>query len=163
MGTSVIVTPLRLEHIGEVRRLMELGEPYLHPRTLSDYWLYATLFSSTCPLAIDDDGTVIGAVMAFRSQDDPADVYVQDVIAHPRHRRRGVTRALLRSVRSQARSWGCRRLYLTSEPDNEAAHAAWESLGFVNVAGDHHINGVSVVTDFKGPGRSRAVYESPLS
>lgn len=159
----MIVTPLRLEQIGEVQRLMELGGPYLHARTLSDYWLYATLFSTTCPLAIDDDGTVIGAVMAFRSQDDPADVYVQDVIAHPQHRRRGITRSLLESVRSQAQAWGCRRLYLTSEPDNEAAHAAWASLGFVNVAGDHQINGVSVVTDFKGPGRSRAVYELPLS
>ena len=90
-------------------------------------------------------------------------VYVQDVIAHPRHRRRGVTRALLQSVRSQAKAWGCRRLHLTSEPDNEAAHAAWSALGFVNVVGDHQINGVSVVTDFKGPGRNRAVYELPLS
>ncbi|WP_344074858.1 GNAT family N-acetyltransferase [Nocardiopsis metallicus] len=74
-----------------------------------------------------------------------------------------MTRVLLQSVRSQAKLWGCRRLYLISEPDNEAAHAAWAALGFVNVAGDHQINGVSVVTDFKGPGRSRAVYELPLS
>ena len=158
----MIVTPFRLEHVSEVQRLMELGGPHLHARTLSDYWLYATLFSSTCPLAIDDDGTVIGAVVAFRSQDDPADVYVQDVVVHPRHRRKGVTRALLRSVRCQAEEWGCRRLYLTSEPDNEAAHATWPALGFLNVPGDQEVNGVLVRTDFKGPGRGRAVYELRL-
>ena len=157
------VIPLRLERIGEVQELMDLGGPHLQARTLSDYWLYATLFSSTCPLAIDDDGTVIGAVMAFRSQDEPSDVYIQDVIAHPRHRRRGITRELLRSVRSQAEVWGCRRLYLTSEPGNEVAHASWAALGFVNVSGDREVDGVSVITDFKGRGRSRAVYELLLS
>lgn len=32
----MIVTPLRLEHIGEVQRLTELGGPYLQARALSD-------------------------------------------------------------------------------------------------------------------------------
>lgn len=158
----MIVTPLRPERIGEVLHLMELGEPYISARILSDYWLYATLFSSTCPIAVADDTTVVGAVIAFRSQDDPADVYVQDVMTHPQHRRRGIMRALLQSVRSQAEAWGCQRLYLTSEPDNEAAHASWTALGFVNVPGDHEINGVSVISDFKGPGRDRAVYQLTL-
>lgn len=156
------VTPLPPERIGEVLRLMELGEPYISARTLSDYWLYATLFSSTCPIAIDDDNTIAGVAIAFRSQDDPADIYVQDVMTHPDHRRRGITRALLQSVRSQAEKWGCQRLYLTSDPENQAAHASWTALGFANVPGDHAINGVSVVTDFKGPGRSRAVYQLTL-
>ncbi|MCY9786966.1 GNAT family N-acetyltransferase [Nocardiopsis sp. EMB25] len=158
----MIVTPLHPERIGEVLHLMELGEPYISARTLSDYWLYATLFSSTCPIAVADDGTIAGAVMAFRSQDDPADVYVQDVMTHPRHRRQGITRALLNSVRSQAEVWGCRRLYLTSEPDNDVAHASWTALGFVNVPGDREVNGVSVISDFKGPGRHRAVYQLSL-
>lgn len=157
------LTPLQPEHVSEVQQLMQLGEPYISARTLSDYWLYATLFSSTCPIALTDNNTIVGAVIAFRSQDHPADVYVQDVMTHPRYRHRGVARALLCSVRSQAEKWGCGRLYLTSEPDNEAARASWTALGFVNVIGDHHINGVSIITDFKGPGRDRAVYELPLT
>ncbi|WP_067470533.1 GNAT family N-acetyltransferase [Nocardia amamiensis] len=159
----MIVTPLQPEQISEVRELMGLGEPFISARTLSDYWLYAKLFSSTCPIAIGEDSTITGAVIAFRSQNDPADVYVQDVMTHPRHRQRGIAGALLRSVRSQAEKWDCERLYLTSEPDNYAAHASWAALGFVNVPGDHEINGISVVTDFKGPGRSRAVYELSLT
>ncbi|MDR7172852.1 GNAT superfamily N-acetyltransferase [Nocardia kruczakiae] len=153
------VTPLSVEYINEVHDLMELGEPCIRARGLSDYWLYAELFSSTCPIMIDKNNTPTGAVIAFRSQDNPAEVYIQDVMIHPDHRQQGIARTLLNSVHTQAEKWGCERIYLTSEPENKAAHATWTNLGYVNVPGDHEIDGVSVTTDYKGPGRSRAVYE----
>ena len=157
----MIVTTLNQALIPGVRDLMGLGHPYISVRTYSDYWLYANLFSSSCPVAIID-GDVAGAVIAFRSQDDPDDVYIQDVVTHPRHRRGGVARSLLSPVREVAAGWGCRRLYLTSEPDNTAAHATWRSLGFVNVPGDRVVDGVFVTADFKGPGKDRAVYQLDL-
>ncbi|MBF6278711.1 MULTISPECIES: GNAT family N-acetyltransferase [Nocardia] len=153
------VSPLSIEYINKVHDLMELGEPFIRARGLSDYWLYAELFSSTCPVMIDENNALTGAVIAFRSQDNPAEVYIQDVMIHPDHRQQGIARALLNSVRTQAEKWGCERIYLTSEPENRAAHATWITLGYVNVPGDHEIGGVSVTTDYKGPGRSRAVYE----
>ncbi|MEC3915532.1 GNAT family N-acetyltransferase [Nocardia sp. CDC160] len=155
----MIVTPLQTDHIDDVIQLMQLGKPSISARTRSDYWLYASLFSSTCPLAIGEGDAIAGAIIAFRSQDDPADVYVQDVMIHPDYRRQGIARALLNSVQSRAEKWSCQRIYLTSEPENHTAHSAWTNLGFVNVPGDHEIEGISVITDFKGPGRSRAVYE----
>lgn len=156
------VTSLSVEYINEVHDLMELGEPFIRARGLSDYWLYAELFSSTCPIMIDENNTLTGVVLAFRSQDNPAEVYIQDVMIHPDHRQQGIARALLSSVHTQAEKWGCKRIYLTSEPENQAAHATWTTLGYVNVPGDHEIDGVSVITDYKGPGRSRAVYEFSL-
>ncbi|MFI7218864.1 GNAT family N-acetyltransferase [Micromonospora maritima] len=158
----MIVSPLRPDLISEVERLMALGEPFVRPRTSSDYWLYARLFSSTCPVALEG-GTLAGAVIAFRSQDDPTDVYVQDVMVHPDYRRRGVARLLLDSVRTRAVGWGCHRLYLTSEPENRPAHRTWLTLGFRNAPGDRHVDGVQVLADFKGPGKDRAVYELPVS
>jgi GNAT superfamily N-acetyltransferase len=154
----MIVTTLSVDLITQVQRLMELGSPYIRVRTESDYWLYASLFSSTCPVALVD-GQVAGAIIAFRSQDNPHDIYVQDVMTRPEHRKRGIARALVAHVHDRAKAWGCDRIYLTSEPDNVAARAAWESLGFHNVAGDHAIDGVSVIKDFKGPGKDRAVYQ----
>ena len=59
----------------------------------------------------------------------------------------------------QATAWGCERLYLTSEPDNSAAHGTWLSLGFIKIPGDRSIDGVSVISNYKGPGKDRAVYE----
>lgn len=153
--------PLSVARIGGVIDLIDTGTPYVVPRTWSDYWVYATLFSTTCPLAVID-GQVAGAVIAFRSQNDPGEIYLQDVITHPDHRRRGITRALVGAVADRGIQWGCRRLYMTSEPDNTAAHAAWTALGFTNVRGDFVVGGVSVITDYKGPGKTRAVYERSL-
>ncbi len=155
------ITALNSQLIDRVEQLMRLGGPYVRARTSSDYWLYATLFASTCPVALDGD-RVIGAIVAMRSQDEPHEIYVQDVITHPDHRRHGVANALFNWVIDRAATFGCRRLYLTSEPDNEAAARTWERLGFVNVVGDKMVNGVHVVSDFKGPGKHRAVYELPL-
>lgn len=159
---SIAISPLAVPMIDDVIRLMNQGEPFVRARTASDYWAYATLFSSTCRVA-RIDGDLVGAVMAFRSQDDPSEVYVQDVMVHPEHRRQGLTTALLDSVVGRARAWGCTRLWLTSEPDNQAADAAWRSLGWTNVPGDREVDGVQVISDFKGPGKDRAVYELLLS
>ncbi|NIJ09835.1 GNAT superfamily N-acetyltransferase [Saccharomonospora amisosensis] len=103
------IVPLRQDDIPAILELMEKGAPYVRPRTTSDYWLYANLFSSTCPIATYGN-QFMGAVIAFRSQDRPDDVYIQDVITHPDHRRTGVATALLSSVRDRAQRasslWG---------------------------------------------------------
>ncbi|MEV0712739.1 GNAT family N-acetyltransferase [Nocardia aurea] len=159
---QLTIEPLHQQMIPDVIALMELGEPFITARTYSDYWLYATLFSSTCPVAIID-GQVVGTVIAFRSQDDPSEVYVQDVMTHPDHRRRGITRRLMARVLERAREMGCGRIFLTSEPHNQAAHRAWVALGFGSVSGDRTVDGVPVITDFKGPGKTRAVYELTIA
>ena len=99
----------------------------------------------------------------MRSQDNPNDVYVQDVAVHPHHRRRGIATKLLGVVIARARRWGARRLCLTSEPDNTAADATWRRLGFTNLPGDTTIGDVQVISDHKGPGKHRAVYQLDLS
>ncbi len=153
----MIVAALRQDLIAQVEDLMGRCAPYIRVRSYSDYWLYARLFSSTCPVALVAD-RVVGAVIAFRSQDDPDDVYVQDVATHPEHRKRGVAKTLLATVRETAADWGCTNLWLTSEPGNTAAHAAWRSMGFVNLPGDREVAGISIMTNLKGPGRDRALY-----
>lgn len=156
------ITSLTVAMTDDIIGLMALGEPYIRPRTSSDYWAYATLFSTTCPVATID-GQLAGAIIGFRSQDVPEDVYLQDVMVHPDFRRRGVANALVRSVHAVAQAWGCHRLYLTSEPDNADADSTWRKLGFVNAPGDYVLENVQVIRDFKGPGKDRAVYELNLT
>ncbi|ASU79142.1 N-acetyltransferase [Actinopolyspora erythraea] len=155
------IRPIHQDDIPAVLELMELGAPYVRARTSSDYWLYANLFSTTCPVA-DDNGQLLGAIIAFRSQDHPENLYIQDVITDPDHRRQGISTALLQAVRDTGRRFGCQRLYLTSEPDNTAAHDTWTHMGFVNIPGDHTVNGVEIISDYKGAGKHRAVYELRL-
>ncbi|MGW0891102.1 GNAT family N-acetyltransferase [Saccharopolyspora sp. NPDC002578] len=68
-------------------------------------------------------------MIAFRSQDRPGGLYLLDVTTDPDLRRRGVSAALLRAVQEASSEFGCRRLYLTSEPENIAAHRTWTRLG----------------------------------
>lgn len=156
------IVALNQDLVPAVMELMKLGEPYIRVRTQSDYWLYAHLFASTCPVAMTDNGEIIGSLIAFRSQDHPEDVYIQDLVTHPGHRRQGVAKALLDHLSARAARWGCARLSLTSEPDNEIAHATWTSLGFRNIPGDRTENEIHVISGFKGPGKDRAVYERPV-
>lgn len=152
---------LSVPRIPGLIELMRTGAPYISVRSQSDYWAYATLFSSTCPLAVLDE-VVAAAVVAFRSQDEPNDIYVQDVVVHPEHRGKGLAAQLLDTVRDYGIMQGCRRIYLTSEPGNISAHRAWIRYGFVNLPGHREENGIEVTRDFKGPGKDRAVYELNL-
>jgi ribosomal protein S18 acetylase RimI-like enzyme len=158
---TTLVTPLSLALIEPVEQLMKRGEPFVRARTASDYWLYAQLFSSSCPVVLID-GIVTGAAIAFRSQDQPDDVYIQDVMTAPERRGRGIARTLLTHIHDQAARWGAKRVYLTSEPDNIAAQNAWAKAGYVNRPGDFSVDGIQVVRDFKGPGKHRAVYDHYL-
>ncbi|WP_437436744.1 GNAT family N-acetyltransferase [Salinispora arenicola] len=75
-------------------------------------------------------------------------------MTHPNHRRTGITRALVEEVRRQGSLWGCQRLFLTSEPDNHAAHRAWLALGFNNVPGDTTSRACPCSTTTRGQGNT---------
>lgn len=96
-----------------------------------------------------DNDEVVGVVIAFHGQDEPDDVYVQGVVSHPNHRRRA----------SPVRCWtpcaGRRSrgsaTVSTSPPSPTNSRA--------NIPGDRTINGVPVISNYKGPDTDHAVYE----
>jgi ribosomal protein S18 acetylase RimI-like enzyme len=156
------LTTLSKEHIPALTQLMEQGEPYVRVRGESDYWLYSELFADTCPIMIED-GQVIGAVLAFHSQVNSFETYIQDVMIHPDHRRKGIASKLITVLADQARDAGRTRIYLTSEPDNTAAHETWTRLGFKNRPGTRKDGAIEIIENFKGIGKDRAVYDLALS
>jgi GNAT superfamily N-acetyltransferase len=155
------VVPMRAVPVSRIIEIAHDGTPFVRPRGESDYWLYGRLFSSTCAAAIHGD-VAVGFIVAFRSQDEPDNVYIQDVAVLNGLRGRGHGRSLVEHVAATSRSWGVRRLWLTSEAENKDAHRAWLSMGFVNSRADYQVDGVWVTTGLKGPGRDRAVYERLL-
>lgn len=154
----MIITTLNQALIDDVEQLMRLGSPFIRARSQSDYWLYASLFSSTCPVALIDE-RLTGAVIAFRSQENPKEVYVQDVMVHPDYRKKGIAKRLMNRIQAKATEWKCVRIWLSSEVENTVSQALWSSIGFQNQAGDKVIDGISVITNFKGKGKDRAIYE----
>lgn len=148
-----------------VSRLIDIAEecvPFVRPRTESDYWLYGRLFSGTCR-AVVDEGIVAGFVVAFRGQDDPFEIYIQDVAVSSASRRRGHARRLVEDVVRTGRRLGTTRVWLTSEPENAVARATWTAMGFANPPADRLTDGVWVTDNLKGPGKDRAVFEIRLS
>ncbi|WP_433294362.1 GNAT family N-acetyltransferase [Actinoplanes sp. CA-030573] len=80
-------------------------------------------------------------------------------VVHAERRQQGFAPALLDAVRLRGGQWGCRRLYLPSGPNNEAALRTWTALRFSNLAGDYTIGGIAVTRAFMGSGRDGAVFE----
>jgi ribosomal protein S18 acetylase RimI-like enzyme len=105
------------------------------------------------------DETAVAFIVAFRGQDDPDELYIQDVAVGRGFRQQGYGRLLVEDVITTAKSWGIGRAWLTSEAENTAARDAWRRMGFVNLPADRQINGIWVTPGLKGPGRDRTVFE----
>jgi ribosomal protein S18 acetylase RimI-like enzyme len=93
-----------------------------------------------CPIlvAIDADGTVVGAVTYVPDSDNPmsevervGEAGLRMLAVDPVAQGRGVGRALTVACVERARSEGRTGLALLTEPDNDAAHRLYLSLGFV--------------------------------
>ncbi len=75
-------------------------------------------------------GMAFGRVDAISSISDERALEVSNVIVVPAYRRRGVARALLRSLGAFAREHGANRLALKTYARNDEAMKFWESVGF---------------------------------
>lgn len=61
-------------------------------------------------------------------------------------RQQGIARTWLHSVHTRSESCCCTVICLTLKPENQAAQSTWIALGYVNIPGDHQIDGISVIT-----------------
>ncbi len=84
---STTVEPITVDDIEHLVQLFDSAGPYVSARTLSDYWLYARLFSTTC-LCVRDGQAPVAALIAFRDQTPGRnEIYIQDVAVDAEHRR----------------------------------------------------------------------------
>lgn len=143
------VAAVREVAVGEVARALRHGLPWLPEGT--DYWLWHECFGDTSFIA-RDDGATIGGVLACVNQSRPQDLYVDQVAVDPAWRGRGVTKMLLDAVEAAARTRGCRRIWLCTDPLNPAVRA-WPPLGFTSLG---------LRRDFKGAGKDREIFEKRL-
>jgi ribosomal protein S18 acetylase RimI-like enzyme len=88
------------------------------------------------------DGMPIGAgilktseaVMPIGQEVQPLAWAISDMITHPRHRRQGVARALLRRMEGDAYRNGGRVLYLYTDAGNAGAIELYRTTGFERLA-----------------------------
>jgi len=104
----------------------------------------------------------VGVLIAYHDQTSPSNIYIQDILVDTNARSQGVAQQLLQALEKAAQTAGRRRLWLTSEPDNNAV-SVWGKLGFDNPPADYELEGVRMTRDLKGPGKDRAVFEKLLT
>jgi GNAT superfamily N-acetyltransferase len=56
--------------------------------------------------------------------------WLEDMVVHPKKRRRGIGKRLLEEAMSGAEAAGCSRITLLTDADNEAGMVFYEQLGF---------------------------------
>ena len=153
------VRSLTKSDIPAVLELANKAGPYIRLRGGSDYWLYATLFSDTC-LCACEDGEIAGFLCAFQGQSGAEEeLYVQDLAVAPAHRNAGIGSALLKELLERAKRLCVSRVWLTSEPGNDAAMRLWAKFGFTNPEADYRVDGLWITADLKGRGADRAIFQ----
>lgn len=83
-----------------------------------------------------DSGTVVGFApgVHYVHPDKPPELWINEVGVAPSHRRRGLGRALLRTMFARARELGCREAWVLTSPANGAAVRLYESVGGSDMA-----------------------------
>lgn len=116
-------------------------------------------FGGTSWVAVGDERRPRGFLLGFVSPDRPREAVVQMIGVDPRHRRRGVGRALVDAFVGQVEERGCRLVTAVAWPDEPIALAFFRALGFEpqDGRGTQRLYGVSAVPSWDGPGEDRAV------
>ena len=119
------VRPARAEDLPVVSRL----EREVFPDPWSESAFAATLARSDAAFLVAEDErkTPVGYAVGVAALDEGE---VLNLAVDPRHRRRGVARALLSRLETELRRQGAARIYLEVRPTNQPAIALYERLGF---------------------------------
>jgi ribosomal protein S18 acetylase RimI-like enzyme len=112
--------------------------------------------------AAERDGAVVGFLVGFRSQTDPAVAYVHFVAVAPEARRSGVGRQLYQRFFEAASAMSCRAVESITSPVNRASIAFHRRMEFAVVPGDGVYDGLPVWLDHAGPGQHRLLFRRRL-
>jgi diamine N-acetyltransferase len=73
---------------------------------------------------------MVGYTLYNRSTDDPEQFYIARLMVAEGQRGKGYGRAALQRIIAEARSYGCKKVGLSTGPDNFKAIGLYESVGF---------------------------------
>lgn len=91
-----------------------------------DIWKFSTMFNhSLCVLGAYENEELIGIVRTIG--DYVHILYIQDIIVHPKHQRKGVGKALMNEVLAR---FDVRQMVLITDLEDEASNRFYQSYGF---------------------------------
>jgi len=129
----MMITTYRDHHFDGVDRLWRECFPNDPPRNRAEFSIPAKhaigapLGSDLIVVALDDDDTVIGTIMAGY---DGHRGWLYAVAVAANYRRSGIGRRLVKEACQRLRNVGCAKVNLQIRAGNEAVTAFYQSLGF---------------------------------
>ncbi|HEY4386537.1 MAG TPA: GNAT family N-acetyltransferase [Ktedonobacteraceae bacterium] len=111
---------------------------------------------------IEQNGTIQGFLVGFRSQTTPTQAYIHFVGIDPRFRGQGIGRRLYQHFFEVARSLGCTEARSITSPVNKGSIAFHIQMGFEILPGDAEIDGIAVTTNYDGQGGNRVLFRRYL-
>jgi len=123
------VTPALVEAFAALIPQLSSSNP---PPTAAELAEIIAAPATTLLLALDDDGTVLGALtLAIFRIPTGLRAWIEDVVVDGAARGRGVGEELNRVALERARDAGATTVDLTSRPSREAANRLYQRIGFV--------------------------------
>jgi ribosomal protein S18 acetylase RimI-like enzyme len=121
--------------------------------------------ASTSWIAEDDDGSPIGLLVGYRSQDHPTEAVLHLIAVHPSHRRRAIGRAMIESFLADVATAGARSVTALAWPGDPIPIAFFRALGFrpLDGPGSQNLYGTPAFPDYEAPGEDRIVFARELA
>lgn len=119
--------------------------------------LFLQHFAGTS-LVVEDDTGIRAFLVGFHSADVPDEAYIHFVGVDPQYRGTGVARDLYTTFFAQAARAGRRTFRAITGPANTGSIAFHRAMGFEIEPGDREVDGVSVHSDYDGPGQDRVCF-----
>lgn len=111
---------------------------------------------------LEQDGTIQGFLIGFRSQTNPAQAYIHAVGTDPQIRGQGLGRRLYEHFFEVVKAMGCTEVLSITSPVNKGSIAFHTKMGFEILPGDAEIDGVAVTTNYNGKGGARVLFRRHL-
>ena len=156
LDNGVRIRPIRSSDYLTVMSVLDGGGGGRHMADLLPR-LFFEHFTDTS-FAAERDGELAGFLVGFRSQSRPGEAYIHFVGVDPELRGRGVGRELYTAFLRRAAEAGRREVRAITSPGNTGSVAFHRAMGFTVEPGDREVDGLSVHSDYDGPGQHRVCF-----
>lgn len=124
--------------------------------------LFFNHFNNTSFVAVDKD-MIIGFLIGFLSQSHPEEAYIHFVGVHPNYRKQRVGESLYQAFFEEIRNENRSKVRCITSPVNRTSIAYHTKIGFSIEAGDKIVDGISVQSNYDGPGQDRVLFMKELT
>ena len=153
-------------------RYLEVKDYYPIIQVVDEWWggrpmasllpkLFFEHFQPTS-FVMEQNGSIQGFLIGFRSQTTPTQAYIHFVGADPQYRTQGIGRCLYQPFFDVVGNLGCTEVLSITSPVNKGSIAFHTRMGFEILPGDAEINGIAVTTNYDGRGGDRVLFRRRL-